>query len=86
MKCCYWDKNNSAFVIERGKERYIFSYGTLVAKCKYEDETISNIVLGKDWNYSKTTVKDVCRFLGVDKKHLWKGIKSGTIKTKGVLK
>jgi hypothetical protein len=86
MECIYWNKNDSSFVIKRGKERYIFSYGVLVAKCKFDGAEISKEVLYEKWNFSKTTKTAVCWFLKKEAKQLKKEIKEGKIKVRGYLK
>lgn len=86
MECIRWNKNDSSFVIKRGKERYIFSYGVLVAKCKFDGTEISNEVLYRKWNFSKTTKTAVCWFLGKRERQLKKEIKEGKIKVRGYLK
>ena len=86
MECVYWNKNDSSFVIKRGKGRYIFSYGVLVAKCNFDGAEISKEILYRKWNLSKTTRTAVCWFLKKEVRQLKKEIKEGKIKVKEYLK
>lgn len=86
MKCFYWNKGSSIFGLRRGKERYLFSYGTLVAKLKKENMIISDIKVSTMWDCSRSTTRAVCEFLDKTPKQIRQEIKDGTIKMKGVLK
>lgn len=76
------------FVINDGDDVYFQSYESLIAK-KVDDE----ITVGKDWNYSRTTMKylkkwfeDYCDMAGMTKENILKAIKSGKIKYDGAMK
>jgi len=71
------------FVIKTNKAYYFQSYDSMIAKY---DRKSGVITLGRDWDYSKTTMKhlnifldDYCYKSGMNKKRIEKAIADGEI-------
>ena len=60
------------FIIEDGDTVYIQSYRSIVVKKEY-----NKITLGRDWDYSRTTMKYVGQYLGENAKSIRAKIASG---------
>jgi len=68
--------NKNHQVIHTKEGAFLFSYGVLVASVKAN----GTVYVYPKWNYSRTTTKYVCNFLGyVSKKDVEKAIKEGKI-------
>lgn len=50
------------FVIEDGKKIVFQSYDSAIVKCEY-NETGCDVMIGRDWDYSRTTTKYLKVFL-----------------------
>lgn len=58
--------NKNQFIIENEKNMYLQSYNSIIAKISGN----GTLWLGKDWNYSKTTLKYLYKFIEENKNKL----------------
>ena len=70
-----WNPVANHFIINDSGVEYLQSYNSLVVK---KDE--NGVTLGKDWDYSRTTMKYVGQFLNENAKTIREKIKSGEFK------
>ena len=56
---------------------YLQSYKSTVASKFYYNGRVSTVTLGRDWDYSRTTMKYVGQYLGLNTKEIRAKIKSG---------
>ncbi|MFW5895751.1 MAG: hypothetical protein ACOCT9_03295 [archaeon] len=72
------EQGSNYTVIKQGTKEVLFSYETPIVSI---DRKTGETVLNKDfWNYSRTTSKHRCQFLGETKKETEKKIKQGEYK------
>ena len=72
------DKGNAVknhFVISDEDGSYLQSYDSVVALVKHD----GSIVLGTDYNYSRTTMKHVFSFVNLSSKEINQAVKENTI-------